>query len=91
MTESNSQNRKNYSLAELILGNGVIVLWIILGALSCALFYPLSGVLFFGVAAFLVFYELGKHGCVTCYFCKTSQSAWENCLTCSLKKRAQQT
>jgi hypothetical protein len=71
MAEVNSQNRKNYSLAELILGNGVIVLWIILGALSCALFYLLSGVLFFGLAAFLVFYELGKHGCVTCYFCKT--------------------
>jgi hypothetical protein len=71
MAEANSQNRKNYSLAELILGNGAIVLWIGLGAISCALFYPLSGVLFFGLAAFLVFYELGKHGCVTCYFCKT--------------------
>jgi hypothetical protein len=71
MAEVNSQNRKNYSLTELIFGNGVIVLWIFLGALSCALFYWLFGVLFFGLAAFLVFYELGKHGCVTCYFCKT--------------------
>jgi len=36
-----------------------------------ARFSPLAAVLFFGLAAFLVFYELGKHGCVTCYFCKT--------------------
>ena len=55
----------------MIFGNLVIILWIGLGALSCALFYPLTAVLFFGLAAFLVFYELGKHGCVTCYYCKT--------------------
>jgi hypothetical protein len=70
MTQTERQNRKYYSLPELILGNGAIVLWIGLGAVSCALFYPLAAVLFFAVAAFLVFYELGKHGCVTCYFCK---------------------
>jgi hypothetical protein len=23
------------------------------------------------LAAFFIFYELGKHGCVTCYYCKT--------------------
>jgi hypothetical protein len=70
MTATESQNRKYYSTSELIFGNGAIVLWIALGAFSCALFYPLSGLLFFGVAAFLVFYEIGKHGCVTCYYCK---------------------
>ena len=55
----------------MIFGNLAIILWISLGALSCALFYPLTALLFFGLAAFLVFYELGKHGCVTCYYCKT--------------------
>jgi len=68
MTE---RNTKSYSKAELIFGNLAIILWISLGAVSCALFYPLAALLFFGVAAFLVFYELGKHGCVTCYYCKT--------------------
>ena len=62
---------KNYSKIELIFGNLGIILWIALGAFSCAIFYPLSALLFFGLAAFLVFYELGKHGCVSCYYCKT--------------------
>jgi hypothetical protein len=62
--------RKHYSKAELIFGNLAIIIWIGLGAISCALFYPLAAVLFFGLAAFLIFYELGKHGCVTCYYCK---------------------
>lgn len=71
MTAEEGRNRKEYSKSELIFGNLAIILWIGLGALSCALFYPLSAILFFGVAAFLIFYELGKHGCVTCYYCKT--------------------
>ena len=71
MTAEEGRYRKEYSKSELIFGNLAIILWIGLGALSCALFYPLSAILFFGVAAFLIFYELGKHGCVTCYYCKT--------------------
>jgi hypothetical protein len=71
MAENTGQNRNDYSKTELFFGNLIIILWIGLGALSCALFYPLTAVLFFGLAAFLVFYELGKHGCVTCYYCKT--------------------
>jgi hypothetical protein len=71
MTSEEGRYRKEYSKSELIFGNLAIILWIGLGALSCALFYPLSAILFFGVAAFLIFYELGKHGCVTCYYCKT--------------------
>jgi hypothetical protein len=34
-------------------------------------FFSLAALLFFGIAAFLVFYKLGKHGCMTCYYCKT--------------------
>ena len=71
MTAEEGRYRKEYSKSELIFGNLAIILWIGLGALSCALFYPLSAILFFGVVAFLIFYELGKHGCVTCYYCKT--------------------
>ena len=71
MTETASRYTKDYSKLELIFGNLAIILWIVLGALSCALFYPLTAVLFFGLAAFLIFYELGKHGCITCYYCKT--------------------
>jgi hypothetical protein len=69
--ETDGQYRKDYSMVELIFGNLAIILWIGFGALSCMLFYPLIAVVFFGLAAFLIFYELGKHGCVTCYYCKT--------------------
>ena len=71
MTGNAGRYTKDYSKTELIFGNLLIILWIGLGALSCALFYPLTAVLFFGLASFLIFYELGKHGCVTCYYCKT--------------------
>jgi hypothetical protein len=71
MAETAVRYRKDYSKTELFGGNLVIILWIGLGALSCALFFPLAGVAFFGLMAFLIFYELGKHGCVTCYYCKT--------------------
>jgi hypothetical protein len=62
---------KDYSKFELYIGNLVLILWIILGAFSCSFFYPLSSIGFFALAAFLVFFELGKHGCQTCYYCKT--------------------
>jgi hypothetical protein len=71
MAEPAVRHKKEYSKSELFFGNLAIILWIGLGALSCAFFYPLVAVLFFGFASFLIFYELGKHGCVTCYYCKT--------------------
>ena len=69
--ETTSRFRKDYSKSELFFGNLAIILWIGLGAFSCAIFFPLAAFVFFGLAAFLIFYELGKHGCVTCYYCKT--------------------
>jgi hypothetical protein len=66
-----TRNAKQYSKVELYLGNLIIILWISLGALSLGLFNPFAAVGYFILVAFLVFYELGKHGCVTCYYCKT--------------------
>ena len=68
--EKIDKNRKEYSKSELVFGNLAIILWICLGAVSCAIFYPLAALGFFGLGSFLIFYELGKHGCVTCYYCK---------------------
>ncbi len=68
--ETDGRHRKYYGMPELLLGNLAIAIWIILGSLSLALFYPLAAILFIAVAAFLVFYEIGKKGCVTCYYCK---------------------
>lgn len=62
--------RKYYPMPQLLLGNLAIAIWIILGSLSFALFYPLAAVPFIAAAGYLVFYRLGKKGCVTCYYCK---------------------
>ena len=69
--ESPTRKTKEYSKFELIFGNLAIILWIVLGATSFWLFYPIVAIVFFVAASFLVFYELGKHGCTTCYYCKT--------------------
>jgi hypothetical protein len=65
------RNMKAYSKSELVLGNLAIVIWIGLGSFSFWLFYPFAAIGFFSVASFLVFFELGKHGCLSCYYCKT--------------------
>ena len=66
-----TRNAKQYSKVELLLGNLIIILWISLGSLSFSLFNPFVAIGYFFVTAFLIFYELGKHGCLTCYYCKT--------------------
>jgi hypothetical protein len=70
-TGNTSRYRKEYSASELVFGNLAVILWIGLGAFACSLFSWLFALVFFGLVAFLVFYELGKKGCVTCYYCKT--------------------
>ena len=71
MTQTaDSRNQKYYAMPELLLGNLAIAVWIILGSLSFAIYYPLAAIPFIAVAAFLVFYKIGKKGCVTCYYCK---------------------
>ena len=69
--DAQQRKTKDYSKSELIFGNLAIVLWILLGVYSCYLIYPMSAIGFAALASFLVFFELGKHGCQTCYLCKT--------------------
>jgi len=49
----------------------IIILWIGLGAAALGLFNIFAAIGFFALTAFLIFFEIGKHGCVTCYYCKT--------------------
>jgi hypothetical protein len=65
------RKQKAYSIAELVFGNAAIILWIGLGAVSLGLFNLYAGLGYFALLAFLIFFEIGKHGCVTCYYCKT--------------------
>ncbi len=53
------------------MGNTAIVAWITLGAISFGIFHFLAGLGYFSLLSFLIFFEIGKHGCVTCYYCKT--------------------
>jgi hypothetical protein len=54
--EALQRKTKDYSKSELIFGNLLIVFWILLGAYSCWLIYPLSAIGFFALASFLVFF-----------------------------------
>ena len=94
--ESAFRKTKEYSKFELIFGNLAIILWIVLGAASFWFFYPLVAIVFFVSASFLVFYELGKHVCQTCYYCKTCTIGigklpalfFAKCGTANVNKRA---
>ena len=65
------RQKREYSKVELVFGNGAIFVWILLGAASCWFLSPFASIAFFALASFLVFYELGKKGCVSCFLCKT--------------------
>ncbi len=65
------KKKREYSKTGLVFGNLAIVMWILLGTASCWLFLSFGALIFFALAAFLVFYELGKKGCINCFWCKT--------------------
>jgi len=66
-----STDSKEYSKSLLIFGNLAIVLWIVVGAISCWFFNPLAGWLFLVLALALVFAILRRLGCNSCYYCKS--------------------
>jgi hypothetical protein len=63
--------KREYSISLLLFGNLAVLLWILLGAVSCWLFSPFAALGFVALASFVVFYKLGKKGCVNCFWCKT--------------------
>jgi hypothetical protein len=63
--------KRVYTKSGLILGNLAVVGWILLGATAWCLFNLFAAVAFFALASFLVFYEMGKKGCLSCYYCQT--------------------
>jgi hypothetical protein len=65
------KERRVYSKFELLGGNLAVAAWILLGTASFWLFSAVTAIGFLALAAFLVFYELGKKGCLTCYYCET--------------------
>ena len=65
------RQKREYSKPELIFGNGAIFIWILLGTAACWLYFSFDAIIFLSLASFLVFYELGKKGCLSCFLCKT--------------------
>jgi len=65
-----SIEQKAYSKSLLVLGNIAIVVWIVLGAVSCGFFNPLAGWFFLVLALLLIFVILRRLGCNSCYYCK---------------------
>ena len=65
------RQKREYTKAQLVFGNGAILMWILFGTASFWLFSPFAAIGFLALASFLVFYELGKKGCVSCFLCKT--------------------
>lgn len=63
--------KRQYSKTELIFGNFAIFVWILFGTAVCWLYSPFGAVGFLALSSFLVFYELGKKGCVSCFYCQT--------------------
>jgi hypothetical protein len=65
------KEKKDYATSELILGNAAVIAWIVLGTVACSLVNIFVGLVFFALSAFLVYYRLGKKGCLSCFYCKT--------------------
>ncbi len=65
------RKKREYTKTELVFGNFAILVWILLGTAACWLIFSFGAIIFLAFAGFLVFYELGKKGCVSCFFCKT--------------------
>ena len=65
------RKKREYTKTELVFGNFAITAWILLGTAACWLIFSFGAIIFLALAGFLVFYELGKKGCVSCFLCKT--------------------
>ncbi len=65
------KEKRDYTTSELILGNAAVIAWIVLGTVACSLVNVFVGIGFFVLSAFLVYYRLGKKGCLSCFYCKT--------------------
>jgi hypothetical protein len=65
------KQKREYSKTELVFGNLAILIWILLGTVTFWIYVSFGAIIFLALMAFLVFYELGKKGCVSCFLCKT--------------------
>jgi hypothetical protein len=65
------KKKREYSKFKLFFGSLAIFIWILLGTTACRVYFSVGAIIFLALVAFLIFYELGKKGCVSCFYCKT--------------------
>ena len=62
------QGLEKYPKSSVILGNVLMLLWIVLGTLSCWFFYPVVAWIYLVFAIVMVFIVLRKLVCTDCYY-----------------------
>ncbi|KGP75013.1 hypothetical protein JT05_13015 [Desulfosporosinus sp. Tol-M] len=62
------QGLEEYSKTSIILGNFLMLLWIVLGAVACWFLYPLAAWIYLFFAIIMVFVFLRKLVCTDCYY-----------------------
>jgi hypothetical protein len=68
---SNKPQKVDYKISYIVLSNLVIVAWVLFGTAVVVLFNWVAALGFLAVSAFLIYYRLGKKGCLSCFLCKT--------------------
>ena len=67
-TRINEAGLEAYPKEPMVIGNLVMVLWFILGAVACWFFSPFLGVAYFIAAVLLIYVLLRKMVCPNCYY-----------------------
>jgi hypothetical protein len=68
---SNKPEKVRYTTTQIVFGNLTVIAWGLLGTATVALFNIFAAIGYLAVAAFLVYYKLGKKGCLSCFLCET--------------------
>ena len=63
-----AEGLEEYPKTGAVVGNMVMLLWIILGTAACWFLYPLAGIAYFGFAMLMVYVVLRKLVCTNCYY-----------------------
>ncbi|MEA3255674.1 MAG: hypothetical protein U9Q22_07545 [Candidatus Altiarchaeota archaeon] len=62
------QGLKDYPKTNIVFGNLLMIIWIVLGTLACWFLYPLAAWIYLAFATTMVFIVLRKLVCTNCYY-----------------------
>ena len=71
MTNPQTEEKIQTTKSQLVFGNLIIAVWIILATASFLLINPLLGWIFLGFSMFSVFVIIRRQLCNSCYYCKS--------------------